>query len=88
MSALRLAILDMYDNTPNQGMRCIKEIVDRFSADVDWSLFDVRGKAEVPDLSYDIYISTGGPGSPFDGDGVWDQAYFNWLDKVWGWNER
>ena len=69
MKLLKLAILDLYDNTPNQGMRCIKEIVKHFDSEYDWKVFDVRGKAEVPDLSYDIYISTGGPGSPHDGDG-------------------
>lgn len=82
----RLAILDMYDGFPNQGMRCIKAIVDSFSESIDWELFDVRGKAEVPELDFDIYISTGGPGNPLDGDGVWDVKYYNWLQSVWEWN--
>lgn len=86
MSLKRLAILDMYDNTPNQGMRCIKEIIGLFEHQVEWELFDVRGKAEVPDLSFDIYISTGGPGSPFDGDGHWDALYYDWMEKLWQWN--
>jgi len=86
MQKLRLAILDMYDNTPNQGMRCIQEISQRFEGQIDYDVFDVRGTAQVPDLSYDIFISTGGPGSPLDGDGVWDKHYFDWLDKVYDWN--
>ena len=86
MKLLKLAILDLYDNTPNQGMRCIKEIVRLFDSEYHWDVFDVRGKAEVPDLSYDIYISTGGPGSPHEGDGVWDVKYFQWLSNVWEWN--
>ena len=85
---MRLAILDLYNNTPNQGMRCIKEIVDRYRAELEWEVFDVRGKAEVPDMSFDIYISSGGPGSPLDGDGVWDANFYKWLDEVWNWNER
>lgn len=84
----RLAILDLYDGEPNQGMRCIQEIVSRFEQELDWQVFDVRGKAEVPDLSFDLYISTGGPGSPLDGDGHWDQKYFAWLDAVWQWNKN
>jgi len=87
MQKLKLAILDMYDSKPNQGMRCIKDIVSRFEAAYNWRLFDVRGKAELPGMDYDIYISTGGPGSPFDGDGHWDKLYFDWLQRVWDWNQ-
>ncbi len=61
---LRLAILDMYDNTPNQGMRCIKEILDRYSEVLEYETFDVRHLCQIPDLSFDAYISTGGPGDP------------------------
>ena len=86
MRPVRLAILDLYDNTPNQGMRCIKAIVGRFAEIAEWRVFDVRGKAEVPDLSYDIYISSGGPGSPHDGDGKWDKEYYRWLERAWNWN--
>lgn len=85
---IRLAILDMYDGTPNQGMRCIQEIVRGFESQLVWDVFDVRGKAETPDLDYDIFISTGGPGSPHDGDGHWDVRYYEWLDEVWQWNQR
>ena len=51
----KLAILDMYDGTPNQGMRCIREIVERFSDQIDYSIYDVRGKGQVPGMNYDIY---------------------------------
>ncbi len=87
MYLARLAILDMYDGTPNQGMRCIQEIVRRFEGQLsEWKVYDVRGKAEVPDLNYDIYISTGGPGSPHEGDGHWDKVFFEWMQSVWDWN--
>lgn len=88
MKSVRLAILDLYDNTPNQGMRCIKAIVNSFPELKDWDCFDVRGKAETPGLDYDIYISTGGPGSPHDGDGEWDRRYYEWLESVWEWNQQ
>lgn len=83
----RLAILDMYDGYPNQGMRCIQEIVRQFDHELEWKVFDVRGKAELPDMTYDIFISTGGPGSPHDGDGDWDRKYYQWLESVWLWNQ-
>ena len=85
---LKLAILDLYDNTPNQGMRAIREIVQLFDDQVDWKVFDVRAKNELPDTSYDIYISSGGPGDPRVGDNVWDKAYFELLDKLWAINEQ
>lgn len=87
MQTARLAILDMYDNTPNQGMRCIREIVSHFGKQLDAEIFDVRGQAEVPGLDFDIYISTGGPGSPHEGNGDWDVKYFDWLESVWNWNQ-
>jgi len=67
-------------------MRCIKAIVNSFPELAGWDLFDVRGKAELPGLDYDIYISTGGPGSPHDGDGEWDRRYYEWLESIWEWN--
>lgn len=88
MPLLRLAILDMYDNEPNQGMRCIQEIVSRFEQHYEWEVFDVRGKAEVPGMDFDIFISTGGPGSPHDGDGNWDVKYYKWLEEAWAWNQK
>jgi homoserine O-succinyltransferase len=88
MEPIRLAILDMYDNTPNQGMRCIREIIEAFPAISEYKVYDVRGRAETPDLSYDIYISTGGPGSPLEGDGHWDHRYYQWISDLWVWNAK
>jgi len=86
---LRLAILDMYNGIPNQGMRCIQDIVGRYEESLDVAIFDVRGKAELPNADdFDIYISTGGPGSPFDGDGHWDKKYYKLIDQLWNSNLR
>lgn len=89
--SLRVAILDLYDGKANQGMRCIREILNQYSdlnhIDISWDEFDVRQKNEVPDLSYDIFISSGGPGSPLESIGSeWEKAYFNWLHQVERWN--
>lgn len=88
MSISRLAILDLYDGVPNQGMRCIQDIVHRFTGRVEFEVFDVRGKAEVPDMSFDFYLSTGGPGNPLEGDGNWDAKYYDWLQSLWTWNQH
>ena len=57
---LKMAILDMNNGRPNQGMRCIRDITTMYSSAFDIDEFDVRSKNEIPDLSYDVYISSGG----------------------------
>ena len=84
---IRIAILDLYEGHPNQGMRCLRQILDHYAEDnqltLEWDEFDVRLKQEVPDLSYHIYISSGGPGSPLDSEGSeWEKKFFHWLRKV------
>ena len=88
MRKLRLAILDMNAGMANQGMRCIREIAGRYADQIDYDVYDVRVTTEVPDLSYDLYISSGGPGDPRVGDGVWDENYYRWLQDVWDWNQH
>lgn len=84
---ITIALLDMYDGVPNQGMRCIIDIISRFEPIVDFNIFDVRGKGELPEISkYDIYISTGGPGNPLIGDGSWDVKYYEFIDRLTKWN--
>lgn len=90
---VKIAILDMYEGFDNQGMRCLREIIKDFgktnNLDIEISEFDVRQKNETPDLGYDIYISSGGPGSPLESEGnEWEQAYFSWLDSVEKWNNN
>jgi homoserine O-succinyltransferase/O-acetyltransferase len=89
---IRVAILDLYEGFENQGMRCIRELLNQYSdyhqVDIQWDEFDVRLKLAVPDLSYDIYISSGGPGSPLESEGTeWENAYFKWLDQILVWNK-
>ena len=88
-TTLKIAVLDMYDGTPNQGMRCIIDIISRFNQIVSFQVFDVRGKSELPDINdFDIYISTGGPGNPLIGDGNWDLKYYAFIDKLNLWNNE
>ncbi|GIZ08220.1 type 1 glutamine amidotransferase [Flavobacterium sp. UMI-01] len=85
--SIRLAILDMYDGQPNQGMRCIIEIVNRFSPLIKFDIFDVRAKCELPEIEkYDIYISTGGPGNPLEGNGNWEIKYYHFINELTRWN--
>lgn len=82
----RLAILDMNNGHPNQGMRCIREIVQDYSAALEWVEYDVRQTDTVPGLDFDIYISSGGPGNPLEGNGVWDRKFNALVDEIWAHN--
>ncbi len=89
---IRVAILDLYEGVANEGMRCIREILKEFNHPIQnniiWDEFDVRSKFNLPDLGYDIYISTGGPGNPLDSEGTdWENAYFDLLSQLVSWNE-
>lgn len=84
---IRIAVIDMNNGVANQGMRGIQEVLLRYKAETELNLsfevFDLRQKAEIPDLDYDIYISSGGPGSPYDGDGQkWENDFFDLLDGI------
>lgn len=91
---LRTAIIDLYDNEPNQGMRCLKDIITETDAandniNLSYNIFETRYKNEIPGTEFDIYISSGGPGSPFDGEGSdWERKYFNLLDSIRTHNEK
>jgi GMP synthase-like glutamine amidotransferase len=82
---VKLAILDMNNNEPNQGLRCIIDIVKLFNKEVAFEVFDVRAKNELPDLNFDIYISSGGPDSPLE-NGLWRQPYLNFIQELWDFN--
>ena len=89
--SITVAILDLYEGVPNQGMRCIREIINQYgeanSLDMEWDEFDVRLKHEMPDMGYDIYISSGGPGSPLESEGSeWERHYWHWLHHIEKWN--
>ena len=90
---IKIAILDLYDGVTNQGMRCIREIItqfgEKYQLNILWDEFDVRQKLQTPELSYDIFISSGGPGSPLESVGSkWESAYFKWLHRVQRWNNN
>ena len=87
---LKIAILDMYNNFPGEGMRCIIKLVNEFQKRedilIETDIFNVRANHEIPDLNYDIFISTGGPGSPLELGESWEKPYFSFIDSVFNHN--
>lgn len=92
MSKLKIAILDMYNNFPNEGMRCIQQLLRRASQEnqVEFLIdtFKVRDQNEAPDLTYDVYISSGGPGSPLPSAEPWEPVYFSFIDALFNFNAQ
>ena len=86
-TSIKVAILDLYAGHPNQGMRCFQDILDKYrkenQLDLSYQVFDVRGNNQVPGTDFDIYISSGGPGSPLESEGSeWENSYFNLIDQI------
>ncbi|MEM1092967.1 MAG: GMP synthase [Bacteroidota bacterium] len=75
-------------------MRCIREMLTacdgRFhNTPIAFEVFETRYDGVMPDLdAFDAFISSGGPGSPYDGEGLeWEANYFAWLDALWQHNQ-
>ncbi len=90
---IRVAILDLYEGQANQGMRCLRDLLTQYGEETQTELlfheFDVRLQLAIPDLSYDFYISSGGPGSPLESEGSpWENAYFDWINQVLAYNNN
>jgi GMP synthase-like glutamine amidotransferase len=86
-AVIKVAILDLYAGVANQGMRGFMEILDRYKAkhsiNLSYQVFDTRGNNELPGTDFDIYICSGGPGSPLDSEGTpWDNGFMQLTDKL------
>jgi len=84
---ITIAIIDMYDGTANVGMDCIVNILKNWGIKrnftIESAIFKLRAQNEIPDQSFDIYISSGGPGSPIDSENTsWDNLYTKWLEQM------
>lgn len=92
MEPLRICLIDMNAGVENQAVRCFRRIIDAFAArarvanpglELDSSHVQPRNLFEVPPEACDLYLSTGGPGSPFDGyEDPWCTSYRAFLDGV------
>jgi GMP synthase-like glutamine amidotransferase len=90
-TTIRIALLDLYEGQVNEGMRCIRDILNQYSKthgiNLECREFDVRLKCQLPDLNHDLYISSGGPGSPLASDAQWEALYFDWVQQLEAYNQ-
>ncbi len=91
MKKIRIALLDMNNNKANQGMRNIIALTEHFKEiaeeNIEIEVFEVRFKNEIPNVeNFDIFISSGGPGTPHKQGYIWEKAYKKFLNDVWNHN--
>lgn len=84
----RVAVLDLNRGIANEGIRSIRTLLSTAKSatgrSVEVDIFEVRLEGAVPGLDHDAYISSGGPGSPFAGEGSdWEKRYFEWMHALW-----
>ncbi len=89
---LRICLVDMNNGVANQATRCFRRLVDSFShrakernpgMEVTFRHVQPRNLGELPDDEVDMVLSSGGPGSPFDGyEDAWCTGYRKFLDRV------
>lgn len=87
---LRVCLIDMNNGHENQAIRCFRSLISHFGEHMRRSNPELglevvyvspRDKQDVPPRDCDLYLSSGGPGSPFDGDGdPWFKGYAGFLD--------
>jgi homoserine O-succinyltransferase/O-acetyltransferase len=93
-NTVKIAVIDLNNGAPNQGLRCLRDLLkntgeNRSDVDVVFNFFDTRHGGELPDITYDIFISSGGPGSPYDGQGkTWEKNYFSLVDRIYAHNQN
>ena len=82
----------MNNGVANEATRCFRRIGDAFLARVraanpgletSFKHVQPRNLGELPDEDVDLVLSSGGPGSPFDGiDDPWATGYRKFLDRA------
>ena len=90
--SVRVGVIDMNAGHKNEAIRCLGLLIDQFASrvhaanpglEVEHIHVSPRDKGDVPPDDCDLYLCSGGPGSPFDGDGErWVDDFSRFLDGV------
>lgn len=90
---VRVCLIDMNAGVKNEAIRCLHAAMAIFERQLRYANPDValavtivspRDKADAIPPGFDIYLSSGGPGSPFDSEGTpWGAQYATFLDSVY-----
>lgn len=82
---LKVALVDMNNNQVNKSIGMLQNTLDSYP-ELDWKRYEVRHAGQIPDMTYDIYILSGGPGDPLENDGPWFDRYLGFLQQLWDYN--
>ncbi|CAN5487512.1 hypothetical protein BH09MYX1_BH09MYX1_25290 [soil metagenome] len=92
MQSMRICLVDMNNGVANQATRCFRRLVDAFgrrvrernpSLDVTFTHVQPRNLGELPPKDTDLLLSSGGPGSPYDGfDAPWCTGFRGYIDHI------
>jgi GMP synthase-like glutamine amidotransferase len=90
---IKLALLNLYAGTENQGMRCLRKIIHDYNtsnhAPILSEEFEVRNSKQFPGLNFDIYICSGGPGNPLEKSAnEWEVDFYSWIDDLLAYNNN
>ncbi|MBI5548702.1 MAG: hypothetical protein HY901_32880 [Deltaproteobacteria bacterium] len=87
---LKICYVDMCNGLTNQAGRCFRRLIDGLKAkavaknpglEFDFVHVQPRNLGELPDRTADLFLSSGGPGSPYDGyEDPWCTGYRSFLD--------
>jgi GMP synthase-like glutamine amidotransferase len=87
-----MCIIDMNNGWENQAIRCYHRIIDQFfervkasNPGIETQILRVqpRNLGEAPPADCDLYLSTGGPGAPYEGyEDRWSTLYRKFLDSL------
>jgi GMP synthase-like glutamine amidotransferase len=89
---VRICLVDMNNGVANQATRCFRRLVESLKEraaaanpglEVFFKHVQPRNLGELPDRDVDLVLSSGGPGSPYDGfEDPWCTGYRAFLDHV------
>ncbi len=88
---IKVAVIDMNNGATNHGVKAIINILVQYQVDTgvvfEIAIYDLRQHLELPGVNHDIYIASGGPGSPFEGKGMeWEDNFFKLIDEIENYN--
>jgi homoserine O-succinyltransferase/O-acetyltransferase len=83
---LKVALIDLNNNQANKSIGMLQRTLDGYADVMQWRRYEVRQAQQIPDLSYDMYILSGGPGDPLENDGPWFDKYLAFLQALWDHN--
>jgi homoserine O-succinyltransferase/O-acetyltransferase len=66
----------------------LRSLLGEYAHELSFREFDVRVNNEVADLSYDIYIFSGGPGDPLENDKPWVAPFRQLIMDLWAFNAQ